>query len=314
MDVAPPASHSSHQLLHSGPDPHRHLLYFDLVIPNAKTVGLDHVGSYRHSLAHAMDKLYKVGSTISLFPYGLPFSEESEILKYGSTLEDTLSQLSNYFDSLHLTREAFPPLFVSVLLGFDSDAELFAPNCQAQFDGIGARITLCPLQSPKVSGAGWIFGTHGNSDPAHMEKLIQEALDSTYPGHGLCLGFCLKQLWSGAKKTKQTTTTKATTPPTHQPPGLHVVHIDCEPDHETAVKAMIRAVLHLPSFSSYSNLPLHLVDILRFNSSEEERETFASTYKQQSSISASLSQATSHNIIKLDSPSSVPPTMGHSTT
>jgi len=65
---------------------------------------------------------------------------------------------------------------------------------------------------------------------------------------------------------------------------------------------MIGAVLHLPSFSSYSDLPLCLMDVLCFNSSEEEKETFASAYKQQSNISASLSQATSQDVIKLDSP------------
>ncbi len=98
-----PVSHNSCQSSHSGPDPCQHLLYFDLVIPNAKTVGLDHVDSYCCSLVCTMDKLYKVDSTISLFPFGLPFSEESAVLKFGSTLGDTLSQLSNYFDSLHLT-------------------------------------------------------------------------------------------------------------------------------------------------------------------------------------------------------------------
>jgi len=49
--------------------------------------------SYCHSLVWAMDKLFMVDSTISLFPYGLPFSKESEVLKLGSTLGDTLSQL-----------------------------------------------------------------------------------------------------------------------------------------------------------------------------------------------------------------------------
>ncbi len=135
-----------------------------------------------------------------------------------------------------------------------------------------------------------------------MEKLIQEALDSTYPGHGLHLGICLKQLWSGTKKTKLTTTKQASTPPNHHPPGLCVVHIDSEWDHETTTKAMIGAVLCLPSFSSYSNLPLCLVDVLCFNSSEEEKESFASAYKGQSNISASLSWATYQDIINLDSP------------
>jgi len=99
------------------------------------------------------------------------------------------------------------------------------------------------------------FGSHSDSDPAHMEKPIQNALDSTYPGHGLCLGFHLKQLWSGAKKTEPTTTKQPPLPPI-------TVHIDCKWDHETATKAMIGADLCLPSFSSYSNLPLHLVDVL----------------------------------------------------
>jgi len=69
---------------------------------------------------------------------------------------------------------------------------------------------------------------------------------------------------------------------------------------------MIGAVLHLPSFSSYSNLPLCLVNILHSNSSEEEKEAFASAYRQQSTISASLSRATSQDIIKLDHPISSP--------
>jgi len=29
-----------------GPDPHAHILYFNLVVPNAQTAGLDIVGSY----------------------------------------------------------------------------------------------------------------------------------------------------------------------------------------------------------------------------------------------------------------------------
>jgi len=67
-----PAPHSTGQPFQPGPDPCKHLLYFDLVIPNAKTVGLDHVGSYCHSLVCTLDKLFKVDSSISLFPYGLP--------------------------------------------------------------------------------------------------------------------------------------------------------------------------------------------------------------------------------------------------
>jgi len=56
--------------------------------------------------------------------------------------------------------------------------------------------------------------------------------------------------------------------------------------------------------------PFLCVDVLQYNSSEEERENFASTYKQQSNISASLSWATSQDIIKLDSPIFSTLTMG----
>jgi len=207
-----PTPHSFDQPLLPGPDPCKHLLYFDMVIPNAKTVGLDHVGSYRRSLLRTLDELFKVDSSLYIFPYGLPLSNDAEVLKSGSTLGNTLSQLGKYFDGLRLTRDAFPPLFVSVLLGFNLAEKLFTPKCQAQLDGIGACINLRPLQSPKVSAAGWIFGSHSNSDPVHLEKVIQEALDNTYPGHGLWLGFCLKQLWTGAKKTEPPASSKASTP------------------------------------------------------------------------------------------------------
>jgi len=56
-----------------------------------------------------------VDNTISLFPYGLPQSPEGIILKMGSTMGESLSQLSSYFDGLCLTRDAYPPLFVSIL-------------------------------------------------------------------------------------------------------------------------------------------------------------------------------------------------------
>jgi len=48
--------------------------------------------------------------------------------------------------------------------------------------------------------------------------------------------------------------------------------------------------------------PLCLDDVVHFNSSEEERESFASAYKHQSNISASLIQASSADIVTLDSP------------
>jgi len=284
-----------------GPDPRRHLLYFDVVVPNAKKIGQDMVGSYRQSLVLFMDELLKVDSTVSLFPYGLPSSVESVVLKLGSTLGSTLSQLGSYFDGLRLSRDSYPPLFVSVLLGFDSDLDLFVPNCQAQLNGIGARINLRPLQEPKVSAAGWIFGTHGDTDPSHVEKLIHEALDAKYPNHNLRLGFRLKQLWSGAKKSDPATTKKSPTP-TKRPPGLRVVHIDCARDQEVAAKVMIGAVLRLPSFGSYTNLPLRLLDVLRFNSTEEECEAFACAYKRQAHISGSLSRVTSQDFTQLDIP------------
>jgi len=100
---APPASKASSQFYQPGPDPRNHLLYFDLVVPNALTVGSDLVGSYRLSLVRVVEELYKVDNTISLFPYGKPDSDESIILKMGSSLGDSLSQLSNYFDGLRLT-------------------------------------------------------------------------------------------------------------------------------------------------------------------------------------------------------------------
>jgi len=112
---------------------------------------------------------------------------------------------------------------------FDSKQDIFGPNCQAQLEGLGAQITLQALQSPKVSPAGWVFGTHGDSDPAHLSSIIHEALDSLFPGHGLQLGFCLKQLWSGAKKSNQLASVQgAPTPTSHaHTAGLWVVHIDC---------------------------------------------------------------------------------------
>jgi len=113
-------------------------------------VGSDLVGSYCLSLVWVVEELYKVDNTISLFPYGKPDSDEFLILKMGSSLGDSLSQLSTYFDGLHLTRDAYPPLFVSVLHGFDSDDDLCTPNCQAQLNAIGTRISLPPLQSPYI--------------------------------------------------------------------------------------------------------------------------------------------------------------------
>jgi len=71
-------------------------------------VVLDHVGSYHHSLIQIMDELFKVDSTISFFPYGLPNSDEATILKLGSTLGSTVTQISSYFDGFWLTREIFP--------------------------------------------------------------------------------------------------------------------------------------------------------------------------------------------------------------
>ncbi len=103
-----------------GPDPCAHVLYFDLIVPNAQTAGLDHVGCYCLSLTRIMEALFKVDNTISFFPFGLPQSSESNILKMGSTLAESLSQLSSYFDGLHLARDAYPSLFVSILLGFNS--------------------------------------------------------------------------------------------------------------------------------------------------------------------------------------------------
>jgi len=71
-NCTPPAPHSTGQLFHPGPVPRKHLLYFDMVIPNAETVGLDHVGSYRCSLIHSLDEVIKVDSSISLFPMVFP--------------------------------------------------------------------------------------------------------------------------------------------------------------------------------------------------------------------------------------------------
>jgi len=138
----PSASQASSQYCRYGPDPRNHLLYFDLVVPNAPTVGSDMVASYHLSLIRVVEELYKVDNTISLFPYGKLDSNKSLILKMGSSLGDTLSQLSTYFDGLRLTRDAYPPLFVSILLGFDSDDDLITPNCQAQLNAIGTRISL----------------------------------------------------------------------------------------------------------------------------------------------------------------------------
>jgi len=55
-----------------------------------------------------MEALFKVDSTISFFPFGLPQSSKCDILKMGSTLGKSLSQLSSYFDGLHLARDAYP--------------------------------------------------------------------------------------------------------------------------------------------------------------------------------------------------------------
>jgi len=51
-------------------------------------MGSDLVGSYHLSLVGVVEELYKVDNTISLFPYGKPDSNESIILKMGSSLGD----------------------------------------------------------------------------------------------------------------------------------------------------------------------------------------------------------------------------------
>ncbi len=55
-----------------GPNPCAHVLYFDLVVPNALTAGLDIVGSYCLSLIQLMEALFKVDSMISFFPLWPP--------------------------------------------------------------------------------------------------------------------------------------------------------------------------------------------------------------------------------------------------
>jgi len=62
-----------------GPDPHAHVLYFDLVVPNAQTAGLDIVGSYHLSLTRVMEALFKVDNTISFFPFGLPLTRITQV-------------------------------------------------------------------------------------------------------------------------------------------------------------------------------------------------------------------------------------------
>jgi len=47
---------------------------------------MDHVGCYHLSLIWVMEELFKVDSMISLFPYGLPQSPKSTVLKMGSTM------------------------------------------------------------------------------------------------------------------------------------------------------------------------------------------------------------------------------------
>ncbi len=74
-------SHPS-KLAKLGPDPCTHVLYFDLVVPNAQTAGLDHLGCYCLSLTQVMEELFKVDNTISLFPYGLPQSPEGNTLRW----------------------------------------------------------------------------------------------------------------------------------------------------------------------------------------------------------------------------------------
>jgi len=76
---------------------------------------------------------------------------------------------------------------------------------------------------------------------------------------------------------------------------------------------MIDAILCLPAFCLYSNLPLCLVDhVLHFNSSEEECNAFASAYKRQSNISSSLSQINSQDFLWMDLPISQAPFNGAS--
>jgi hypothetical protein len=171
------------------------------VIPNAELPGCSLTASYQAAVEKFMQAIYSLEPTASFFPFGNTCPTEAEVLKPGGpSLGSSVAQISKYFHGFRLTRNAFPPLYVSALIGFDSDRAVFESNCQAELESLGGRLSYRPLQCSRVSPCGWVFGTHGDTDPVHFERYLQAVLLQRHPSVHLRLGVYLKPIWNGRKK------------------------------------------------------------------------------------------------------------------
>jgi len=75
------------------------------------------VDAYCNNLVDLLEALYKIDNSIALWPFTEPSASKSELLTNPASLEASITQLTKYFQGLHI-RNDFSPFYISILLGF----------------------------------------------------------------------------------------------------------------------------------------------------------------------------------------------------
>jgi len=186
-----------------------HHLYFNMQVtlksPAIANPSLQqHVAAYHDNLVDLLEALYKIDNSMALWPFTEPQALESDLLTHPTSLGALITQLTKYFQGLHICND-FSPFYVSILLGFLMEEVKFMGYVRLMFADFKAYLYKHPLQVEQVTCVGWLLGLHDKLCIPTMEKLLIESIlqVSTSPIPTPRLAFTNKSIWDGSKKSDQ---------------------------------------------------------------------------------------------------------------
>jgi len=170
-----------------------------------------------------------------LWPFLKPNAHEDNLLNNPNAIGQSISQISTYFDNFWI-KNTNSPSYVGILLGFNSDYNLFLENARVMLEEFPTRLYRKPLQAAQTMTIGWLFSSHEDMSLPNLSQLLNSQICHLNPvSTTYIIGLKYKPIWDGTPRNTQTNGRK----------GTWAIHIDA---------ILTKHTLHIPYSRRLSNL------------------------------------------------------------
>jgi len=190
--------------------------------------------TFHEILIKIMEALIQVNPSIAIWLFLSPQAPDSELLNKPSSLGQSITQISTYFDSFCLKKE-LTPLYVSIFLGFNADFDIFMENARVMLSDFPAWLYKRALQVARITTIGWLFTSHKDLSLPSLEEYLSFAMIIANPSILECpIDLKYKPIWDGTSKSKQQAGSTST----------WVIHVDAATDRASFTCSVLKRLFN----------------------------------------------------------------------